>query len=389
MKQNYKTLKMACYSSNICMAIVGNLSPLLFVTFRSLYGISYTLLGFLVLINFSAQLAIDLIFSFFSHKFQIQKTVRMIPYIAIVGFLVYALAPVLFADHEYIGLLIGTIIFAAASGLAEVLISPVIAAIPSDNPDREMSKLHSIYAWGVVFVVVFATVFLLVFGQEHWQWLPILFMLVPIAGCILFACSKIPELETPEEVSGVLEFMKRKELWLCFAMIFLGGASECTMAQWSSSYLEQALQIPKVWGDIFGVAMFGLTLGIGRSLYAKKGKNICKILFLGAIGATVCYLVAVVTPIPFFGLLACGFTGFFVSMLWPGTLIAGANRIPDGGVFFYAMMAAGGDLGASVVPQLVGIVTDYTSLKTGMAVATLFPLIAVFLYLYMWKTEKK
>lgn len=45
--------------------------------------------------------------------------------------------------------------------------------------------------------------------------------------------------------------------------------------------------------------------------------------------------------------------------------------------------------GASVVPQLVGIVTDCTSLKIGMAVATLFPLIAVFLYLYMWKTEKK
>lgn len=193
MKQNYKTLKLACYSSNVCMAIVGNLSPLLFVTFRSMYGISYTLLGFLVLINFSAQLGIDLIFSFFSHKFSIQKTVRLIPYIAIAGFLVYASAPVLFAGHEYIGLLIGTIIFSAASGLAEVLISPVIAAIPSENPDREMSKLHSIYAWGVVFVVVFATIFLVVFGQEQWQWLPIIFMIVPIEGCILFACSKIPE----------------------------------------------------------------------------------------------------------------------------------------------------------------------------------------------------
>lgn len=354
-----------------------------------MYGISYTLLGFLVLINFSAQLGIDLIFSFFSHKFSIQKTVRMIPYIAIVGFLIYASTPLLFAGHEYIGLLLGTIIFSASSGLAEVLISPVIAAIPSDNPDREMSKLHSIYAWGVVFVVVFATVFLLVFGQEHWQWLPIIFMVVPIAGCILFACSKIPELETQEAVSGVLQFMKRKELWLCFAMIFLGGASECTMAQWSSSYLEQAVGIPKVWGDIFGVAMFGLMLGIGRSWYAKKGKNICKVLFLGAIGATICYATAVVSPLPILGLAACALTGFCVAMLWPGTLIAGADRMPDGGVFFYAMMAAGGDLGASVVPQLVGIVTDHSSLKTGMAVATLFPLIAIFLYFYMWKTEKK
>lgn len=35
-----------------------------------------------------------------------------------------------------------------------------------------------------------------------------------------------------------------------------------------------------------------------------------------------------------------------------------AERFPEGGVFIYAMMAAGGDFGASVLPQLIGIVTD-------------------------------
>ncbi len=57
------------------------------------------------------------------------------------------------------GLVIGTVIFSASSELAEVLISPVIAAIPSDNPEREMSKLHSIYAWGVVGIVIVSTSF--------------------------------------------------------------------------------------------------------------------------------------------------------------------------------------------------------------------------------------
>ena len=60
------------------------------------------------------------------------------------------------------------------------------------------------------------------------------------------------------------------------------------------------------------------------------------------------------------GLLACALTGFFVSMLWPGSLVVGADRFPTGGVFIYAMMASGGDLGASVAPQLVGIITDMT-----------------------------
>ena len=61
MAQNYNRLKLACYTSNLSMSIVGNLSPLLFLTFRSLYGISYSLLGLLVLINFFTQLIIDLI----------------------------------------------------------------------------------------------------------------------------------------------------------------------------------------------------------------------------------------------------------------------------------------------------------------------------------------
>ena len=71
------------------------------------------------------------------------------------------------------------------------------------------------------------------------------------------------------------------------------------------------------------------------------------------------FITDTVSDIAWIGLLACGFTGFCVSMLWPGTLLVASSRIPTGGVFIYAMMAAGGDLGASVGPQLVGIVTDY------------------------------
>ncbi|MBP3918059.1 MAG: hypothetical protein J6I50_02665 [Clostridia bacterium] len=70
------------------------------------------------------------------------------------------------------------------------------------------------------------------------------------------------------------------------------------MAQWASGYLEQALSIPKIWGDIFGTAMFSVMLGMGRTLYAKKGNHIERVLLLGAIGALLCYLTAAVCPFP-------------------------------------------------------------------------------------------
>lgn len=407
--RSVKRLKYACYTTNITMSVIGNLSPLLFLTFRTLYGISYSLLGLLVLINFSTQLVIDLIFSFFSHRFNIPKTVKMTPIIATIGLAIYAIFPFFFPNLVYIGLVIGTVIFSASSGFAEVLISPVIAAIPADNPDGEMSKLHSIYAWGVVFVIISGTLFLLCFGNRSWQWLALIFTFVPLTSAILFAGAEIPRMESPEHASGALEMLKNRKLIACVLAIFLGGASECTMAQWCSGYIEQALGIPKVFGDIFGVALFGLTLGIGRSLYAKSGKNIGKVLFFGAIGASICYLTAAISSIPLIGLLACAFTGFCTSMLWPGNLIVVEHRFPLGGVFIYAMMAAGGDLGASVGPQLVGLVTDTVianpvlktfaselslapeqlGMKIGMLVGMLFPLFAIPLYLKMWRSDKK
>ena len=57
------------------MASVFSLPPLLFITFKESYGISYTLLGTLVAINFCTQLCIDLAFSFFSKYFNIHACV--------------------------------------------------------------------------------------------------------------------------------------------------------------------------------------------------------------------------------------------------------------------------------------------------------------------------
>ncbi len=409
MPQNYSKLKFACYTTNLTMSIIGNLPPMLFLTFRSLYNISYSLLGLLVLANFATQLTVDLILSFFSHKFSLPKLIKITPAVYLLGLVIFMLSPVLFPGNVYLGLVIGTVIFSAAGGLNEVLISPMFAAIPAENPEREMSKLHSVYAWGVVGVIIFGTLFLFAFGKESWQWLVAVLLVIPASSVIAFLGADIPKMDTPEKVSGVVAMLKKKELWLCVFAIFLGGASECTMAQWSSGYLEQALGISKVWGDIFGVALFGAALGLGRSLYAKFGKNIGKVLFLGAIGATVCYLLCAVCSIPAVGLVACAFTGFCASMMWPGCLVVGADRIPTGGVFIYAMMAAGGDLGAALGPQLIGVVTDTVianptasalaqswglmpdqlGLKLGMLVGMLFPLVGIAVYGHILRTQKK
>ncbi len=409
MKPNFKRLRLACYATSTSQSIVGNLSPLLFLTFRSLYGISYSLLGLLVLINFVTQLTVDILFSLFSHKINIPRAVKGTPFVFCAGLLMLALAPIIFSESVYVGLVVATVIISSAGGLIEVLTSPVLATIPSDDPDRAMSRLHSMYAWGCVGLVLFVTLFLFLFGNKFWQLIPLILMAMPLFSAFLFFGIEIPAMKTPEKTSGALKMLKKRGLVLCVLAIFLGGAVECTMAQWSSTYIEAALGISKIWGDIFGVAMFALALGIGRSLYGSRGKNIKKTLLFGAVGATVCYFTAALSQIPVISLIACAATGFFAAMLWPGSLIVASERYPDGGVFIFALMAAGGDLGASILPQLIGVITDAViitdvgkelaltlsmsteelGMKIGMAAGGLFALAAVLVYFIILKSFKK
>ena len=405
----FKRTKYACYYTYLAMSSVFSLPPLLFLTFREMYGISYTLLGTLVLVNFCTQLTIDLIFTFFTKYFNIHKTIKIMPLLTSLGLFIYALTPIFFPQHAYAGLLTGTVIFSVAAGLCEVLLSPLIAAIPSDNPDRDMSFLHSLYAYGVLTVVIISTIFLKIAGSQNWMYLTFFWALLPIISFILFSASPMPDINILQNTNKASNKNIKYGLALCTVCIFLGSAAENVMTNWISGYIENSLGISKVVGDILGMAVFAILLGTGRTLYAKYGKNISKILLLGMIGASVCYLTAGFSKNVIVSMTACILTGFCTSMLWPGTLILMEENYPNLGVTAYALMAAGGDLGGSVAPQLMGIVVDTVSvsnfahnlsntlslsaeqigMKTGMIISSLFPILGIMLLIYMIKYFKK
>ena len=408
--KNFKLTKLACYTAYFTMSSIFSLPPLLFATLQDMYDISYTLLGTLVLTNFCTQLTVDIIFTVFSKHFNVKKIVRIMPLITSAGLLVYAVVPTLFSQHAYIGLLIGTVLFSVSAGLSEVLLSPVIAAIPSDNPQKDMSKLHSLYAFGVFTVVVVSTVFLRIFGSENWKYLTIFWALLPITATVMFVLSPMPDMDV-SSVSEGTKGTKRRALGmaLCVGCIFFGSCAENAMSNWVSSFMENALKIDKTVGDILGMAGFAILLGITRITYAKYGKNIFRMLLVGMAGAVVCYLVAGFSTNVVFAVIACILTGIFTSMLWPGTLIMMEENLPGVGVAAYALMAAGGDLGASVAPQLLGIVVDNVSvsdfaknlsvslnmtaeqigLKAGMLVTAVFPILGTLVLIMSIRHFKK
>jgi MFS family permease len=162
-------------------------------------------------------------------------------------------------------------------------------------------------------------------------------------------------------------------------------------------------------GDILGVAVFAVLLGLARILYARFGKKISPVLLVGMVMCTLCYFVVGLSSSAVLSFIACILVGFFSAMLWPGTLILMEDNIGSPGVTAYALLAAGGDLGASVAPQLVGIVTDTVvasdlatnlaptlgitteqlGMRTGMLLNAIFPLLGIAILLITFRYFRK
>ena len=156
------------------------------------------------------------------------------------------------------------------------------------------------------------------------------------------------------------------------------GAAELTMSQWSSLFTEQALGMPKVWGDLLGPCLFAVLMGLVRFAYGIAGERIRLVPALAASGAlaTACYLVAALAGAPLASLVGCALCGLAVGLLWPGTFSLAAARFPVGGAAMFGLLAVAGDAGGAFGPWLAGLVADLSpaGLRAGVLAGTIFPL---------------
>ena len=146
-------------------------------------------------------------------------------------------------------------------------------------------------------------------------------------------------------------------------------------------HAEAALGFPKAVGDIAGPCLFAVAMGLSRAIYGKFGEKIDLKKFMLASGVLClgCYLAAALCAVPIIGLLGCIVCGFSVGILWPGTISVASRALPQGGTALFALLAMGGDMGASVGPGLVGIVTQAVdnNMKAGMLAGCIFPVIII------------
>lgn len=392
MQKNYKKTLIACYLGFITQAICCNFVPLLFLTFHNDYGISLGKIALIPTAFFMTQLIVDALCARYVDKIGYRPAIVASQVAAALGFIGLAFLPELTPD-PFTGVMICVVIYAIGSGLIEVLCSPIVEACPFDNKESVMSLLHSFYCWGTVGVVLLSTVFFAIFGLGCWKILACIWALVPLYNVYNFVVCPIENLVEEGKGMSIVQLCKVPLFWLAVVLMVCSGASELSMSQWISAFVEGGLGLSKTLGDLMGPCLFGVTMGITRAFYGKYGDRIDLTGFMLGSGTLclVCYVLASMTANPVVGLIGCIICGFSVAIMWPGTLSLSSGRIPMGGTALFALLAMAGDLGGSIGPSLVGYVSQIAgdNLRIGMRVGCIFPIGLIIGLLILKKTAKK
>ncbi len=385
MNKKYTSTKIACYTGYFVQAIINNLAPLFYVTFQYEFGIDYSKISWLIMLNFVTQIAVDLASVKVIAKLGYRKSIVTAHMCSSLGLVLLGVLPRALENH-YLGLAIPIIIYATGSGLIEVLVSPIVEGLPLQNKSGEMSLLHSFYCWGQMSVVLITTVAIKLAGSTNWIYAPMLWAIIPFVNMFAFMRVPIfPPVPEGEDEMRVGELFK-KPLFICFAVLMLcSGSSEIAIAQWASTFAEKSLGVDKLTGDLLGPCLFALLMAVMRVVYGiigDKADNV-KILALSAGMCVASYLLTTLSPIPIFSLVGCGLCGLSVATMWPGVFSFAAKVFPRGGTALFAMLAVFGDLGCSVGPWIAGLVSDTVNgssitmepLKFGLLTVVGFPIL--------------
>lgn len=373
--KNYKFTFYACYAGYFVQAIINNFLPLLFLTIQNSFSLSYDKISLLIVVNFGVQLFVDLASTAFVDRLGYRKSALFAHLFAFIGLSGLGIFP--FILEPYMGIILSVVIYAVGSGLIEVIISPIVEACPGERKSAQMSLLHSFYCWGQMLVVLFSTLYFVLFGTESWRYLAFIWALIPFVNGIFFTLIPVPGVLSKGESLGVKGLIKEK-LFYVFALLMLcSGASEIAMSQWASVFAESGLKVSKTFGDLLGPCLFAALMGCARIGYAKFSEKISltKIMSLSGVFCIVCYLITALSPLPALSLIGCALCGLSVGIMWPATFSLAAEKIPTGGTALFALLALFGDLGCTSGPALVGRITALTdgNLGKGLLFAVIFP----------------
>ena len=378
-----RLLTLLCYGAMMSLAIGVNLLPVfltsLSLTFGGQDGLSQEQLGRLGAISFIGLVLGILIAGPASDRWGAKGFA-----IGGNGIMVFSLIGMSLAPG-YGTLALAVFWLGFGAGILDMILSPVVAVLNPDRRSAAMNWLHSFYCVGAVVTILASTVAL----QIGFSWRRACFLLLPLPLVLLtaFALLRFPALVADSEPGGrtpLRHLLRGRWFWGALAAIFLGGATELGMAQWLPAYAETTLGYPQ-WVGGMALLLFSVAMAVGRMLVGAIGERVNPFMVMAWCcgSSVVLFLLGSFLPVSSFALAACIAVGFTGSALWPTLLGVTADRYSSGGGSMFAALAALGNAGGIVMPWVVGWIGDLSSLRWGLAVSALAPLLMLPLVLVL------
>lgn len=366
---------LACYGGMACVAIAANLAPVFLTTFSETFGgLTEEQLGRIPAVIFATMVVGILVGGPPADRWGGKPTV-------LAGLVLTVLSLVLLAGATtYAMLLAACGVMGLATGVLDMVLSPIVCALRPHNRAHALNWLHAFYCVGAL-TTVLAGAAALRFGVS-WRIFVLSLNAVPLAVLAAFLTFRVPPfLHESVERTAVRTVFVEPFFWAALAAIALCGATEQGMAQWLPAYAERSLGFSKAVGGV-ALALFSVGMVFGRLGAGSLSRMLSprRLLMFGCAGCVVAYLLGAGSPNSFVALVSCIAMGVMVSCLWPTTLALAADKFPHGGASLFSYMAAAGNFGCIVTPWAIGIVSQAASLPVAMACSAMAPLLLFIIF---------
>ena len=378
--------------------ILGALNPSVSLSF----DLSETMAGFLPFSFFIAYGVMSIPAGFMLEKFGEKK-------LMVLAFLLALTGSILFASFPSFGVFLFSL-FTIGTGMAilQVVINPLLRVTGGEEHYAFNSVLAQlifgaasfvspkVYSWLVTNIEstgntkgwLINTFSNIVPVEMSWVSIYWIFAIVSLLMIFLIVIISFPKVELLEEEKvgakdSYFELFKNKYVILYFFGIFAYVGAEQGISYWMSKFLQTyhgfdyqtvgADAVANFWGLMTIGGIFGLIL-----LKIMDSKLILK-LFTAA--AMISFAIALFTATPNTSLYAFQISGFFLSVMYPIIISLALNSVSQHHGSFAGILMTG-IMGGAVIQLLIGFISDFTSLKTGMLLV--FVVLAYVLSISFW-----
>lgn len=367
---------LACYGGMACVAIAANLAPVFLTTFSETFGgLTEEQLGRIPAVVFATMVVGILAGGPPADRWGGKPTV-------LTGLILTVLSLVMLASATtYAMLLAACGVMGLATGVLDMVLSPIVCTLRPHNRARALNWLHAFYCIGAL-ATVLAGAAALRFGLS-WRIFVLVLTAVPLATFGSFLTFRVPPfLHDTVERTPMRTLFAQPFFIAALAAIALCGATEQGMAQWLPAYAERSLGFSKAVGGV-ALALFSVGMVFGRLGAGSLARMLSprRMLLLACAGCIVAYLLGACAPQAGLALAACVAVGVTVSCLWPTTLALTADRFPHGGASLFGVLAAAGNFGCIVTPWVIGMLSQAASLPVALASGAIAPAMLLFVFL--------